>query len=126
AREPQRDTRFVLCGQCRRPTGGLASAGSGNQVIMSTHTDSLAAAAADAVTAPLYLLLTDAALGAIRPMNPGGPGLRLAGALAVRPSLVASQGRQLLGEMARIAVGSSEMQPSGRDRRFTDPAWQGN
>ena len=93
---------------------------------MSTHTDSLAAAAADAVTAPLDLLLTDAALGTLRRMNPGGSGLRLAGALAVRPSLVASQGRQLLGEMARIAVGSSEIQPSRRDRRFTDPAWQGN
>ncbi|MFZ0163675.1 MAG: hypothetical protein WAL12_08835, partial [Trebonia sp.] len=93
---------------------------------MSTHTDSLAAAAADAVTAPLDLLLTDAALGTLRRMNPGGSGLRLAGALAVRPSLVASQGRQLLGEMARIAVGSSEIQPSRRDRRVTDPAWQGN
>ncbi|MFZ0077821.1 PHA/PHB synthase family protein [Trebonia sp.] len=93
---------------------------------MSTHTDNLAAAAADAVTAPLDLLLTDAALGTLRRMNPGGSGLRLAGALAVRPSLVASQGRQLLGEMARIAVGSSEIQPSRRDRRFTDPAWQGN
>ncbi|HTZ27988.1 MAG TPA: hypothetical protein VMC83_28595, partial [Streptosporangiaceae bacterium] len=93
---------------------------------MSSDTDSLAAGAADAVTAPLDLLLTDAALGAIRRMNPGGSGLRLAGALAVRPSLVASQGRQLLGEMARIAVGSSEIQPSRRDRRFTDPAWQGN
>ncbi|MFY9851464.1 MAG: alpha/beta fold hydrolase, partial [Trebonia sp.] len=78
------------------------------------------------MTAPLDLLLTDAALGTLRRMNPGGSGLRLAGALAVRPSLVASQGRQLLGEMARIAVGSSEIQPSRRDRRFTDPAWQGN
>src|SRR3984885_1703596 len=126
ARETPRGARFVLRGQCRRPAGGLASAASGNQVIMSTHTDSLAAAAADAVTAPLDLLLTDAALGTLRRMNPGGSGLRLAGALAVRPSLVASQGRQLLGEMARIAVGSSEIQPSRRDRRFTDPAWQGN
>jgi polyhydroxyalkanoate synthase len=93
---------------------------------MSTHTDSLAAAAADAVTAPLDLLLTDAALGALHRMNPGGSGLRLAGALAVRPSLVARQSRQLLGEMARIAVGNSAVQPSRRDRRFTDPAWQGN
>src|SRR5271165_6867742 len=93
---------------------------------MSTHTDSLAAAAADAVTAPLDLLLTDAALGTLRRMNPGGSGVRLAGALAVRPSLVARQSRQLLGEMARIAVGNSAVQPSRRDRRFTDPAWQGN
>jgi Poly-beta-hydroxybutyrate polymerase (PhaC) N-terminus len=28
--------------------------------------------------------------------------------------------------MARIAVGSSEVQPSRRDRRFTDPGWMGN
>ena len=93
---------------------------------MSTHTDSLAAAAADAVTAPLDLLLTDAALGTLRRMNPGGSGLRLAGALAVRPSLVASQGRQLLGEMARVVVGSSELEPSRKDKRFADPAWKGN
>ena len=58
---------------------------------MSTHTDSLAAAAADAVTAPLDLLLTDAALGALRRVNPGGSGLRLAAALAARPFLVENQ-----------------------------------
>ena len=44
--------------------------------IMSTHTDTMEAAAADAVTAPLDLLLTDAALGALRRVNPGGSGLR--------------------------------------------------
>ncbi len=93
---------------------------------MSTHTDTMAAAAADAVTAPLDLLLTDAALGTLRRMNPGGSGLRLAAALAARPRLVARQGRQLLGEMGRIAVGSSAVRPSQRDRRFTDPGWEGN
>ena len=61
---------------------------------MSIHTDTMEAAAADAVTAPLDLLLTDAALGALRRVNPGGSGLRLAAALAVRPRLVARQGRQ--------------------------------
>ncbi len=93
---------------------------------MSTHTDTIEAAAADAVTAPLDLLLTDAALGTLRRMNPGGSGLRLAAALAARPRLVARQGRQLLGEMGRIAVGSSAVRPSQRDRRFTDPGWEGN
>ena len=92
---------------------------------MSTDTDTTGAAPDD-IAAPLDLLLTDAAFGALRRVNPGGSGLRLAAALATRPRLVAGRGRQLLGEMARIAVGSSEVQPSRRDRRFTDPGWTGN
>jgi polyhydroxyalkanoate synthase subunit PhaC len=82
--------------------------------------------AADAAVAPLDLLLTDAATGMLRRMNPGGSGLRLAAALAGRPGLVAGRGRRLAGELARIAVGRSEVQPSRRDRRFADPAWAGN
>src|ERR1700734_417726 len=85
-----------------------------------------AEAAAEAVAAPLDLLLTDAATGALRRVNPGGSGLRLAAALAGRPRLVAGRGRHLLGELARIAVGSSQVQPSRRDRRFADPGWTGN
>ena len=85
-----------------------------------------AEAAAEAVAAPLDLLLTDAAIGALRRVNPGGSGLRLAAALAGRPRLVAGRGGQLLGELARIAVGSSQVQPSRRDRRFADPGWAGN
>ncbi|MGO9221304.1 MAG: PHA/PHB synthase family protein [Streptosporangiaceae bacterium] len=92
---------------------------------MDTDTDT-SGAAADAIAAPLDLLLTEAAFGALRRVNPGGSGLRLAAALATRPRLVAGRGRQLLGEMARIAAGSSEVQPSRRDRRFTDPGWMGN
>jgi polyhydroxyalkanoate synthase len=83
-------------------------------------------AAADAATAPLDLLLTDAAIGMLRRVNPGGSGLRLAAALAGRPGLVAGRGRRLLGELGRIAVGTSQVQPSRRDRRFTDPGWAGN
>ena len=93
---------------------------------MSTHTDTMEAAAADAVTAPLDLLLTDAALGALRRVNPGGSGLRLAASLAARPWLVARQGWQLLGEMARITVGTSAVRPSQGDRRFKDPGWESN
>ena len=83
-------------------------------------------AAADAAAAPLDLLLTDAALGALNRVNPGGSGLRLAAALAARPRLVAGRTQNLLGEMARIAAGTSQMQPSRRDRRFADPGWAGN
>ena len=83
-------------------------------------------AAADAAAAPLDLLLTDAALGVLNRVNPGGSGLRLAAALAARPRLVASRTRNLLGELTRIAAGTSQVQPSRRDRRFTDPGWAGN
>jgi polyhydroxyalkanoate synthase len=93
---------------------------------MSADTDMTRSAAADAAAAPLDLLLTDAAVGALRRVNLGGPGLRLAAALASRPRLVAGRGRRLAGELARIAVGSSQVQPSRRDRRFADPGWAGN
>jgi hypothetical protein len=38
---------------------------------MTTHTDTIRPAAADAVSAPLDLLLADAAFGALRRVNPG-------------------------------------------------------
>ena len=93
---------------------------------MSADTDPTRPAAPDAAAAPLDLLLTDAATGMLRRLNPGGSGLRLAAALAGRPRLVAGRGRQLLGELTRIAVGTSQVQPSRRDRRFADPGWAGN
>ena len=62
----------------------------------------------------------------LRRLNPGGSGLRLAAALAGRPRLVAGRGRQLPGELGRITVGTSQVQPSRRDRRFADPGWAGN
>jgi polyhydroxyalkanoate synthase len=93
---------------------------------MSADTDPTRPAAPDTTAAPLDLLLTDAATGTLRRLNPGGSGLRLAAALAGRPRLVAGRGRQLLGELTRIAVGTSQVQPSRRDRRFADPGWAGN
>jgi polyhydroxyalkanoate synthase subunit PhaC len=93
---------------------------------MSADSDTIRSAAADATAAPLDLLLTDAATGLLRRVNPGGSGLRLAAALAVRPRLVAGRGRQLASELARVAVGSSQVQPARRDRRFADPGWAGN
>ena len=96
------------------------------RLIMSADTDSTTPAAEDAAAAPLDLLLADAATGMLRRVNLGGAGLRLAAALAVRPRLVAGRGRQLLGELGRIAVGTSQVQPSRRDRRFADPGWAGN
>src|SRR6201996_1586560 len=93
---------------------------------MSADSDSTRAAAEDAVSAPLDMLLTDAATGMLRRLNPGGSGLRLAAALAARPRLIAGRGGQLAGELVRIAAGRSEVAPSRRDRRFADPGWAGN
>ena len=93
---------------------------------MSTGPDPTRSAAADAAAVPLDLLLTDAATGMLRRVNPGGSGLRLAAALATRPRLVAGRGTRLAGDLARIAVGRSQVQPSRRDRRFTDPGWAGD
>jgi polyhydroxyalkanoate synthase subunit PhaC len=93
---------------------------------MMTDDDLIGSTGAEALSAPLDLLLTDAVFGALRRLNPGGSGLRLAAALAARPGRVAGRGRRLLGEMARIAMGTSQVQPSRRDRRFADPGWAGN
>jgi polyhydroxyalkanoate synthase len=93
---------------------------------MSANTDSTRSAAEDAAAVPLDLLLGDAATGMLRRMNPGGSGLRLAAALAARPRLIAERGGQLAGELARIAVGRSQVEPSRRDRRFADAGWAGN
>ena len=95
------------------------------RLIMSADTDPTRSAA-DAAAAPLDLLLADAATGMMRRINPGGSGLRLAAALTARPRLVAGRGTQLAGELARITVGRSQVQPSRRDRRFADPGWAGN
>jgi polyhydroxyalkanoate synthase len=93
---------------------------------MNPDSETIGSAAADAAAAPTDLLLTDAAIGMLRRVNPGGSGLRLAAALAGRPGLVAGRGRRLVGELARIAAGTSQVQPSRRDRRFADPGWAGN
>ena len=82
--------------------------------------------AADAASAPLDLLLTQAALGPVRRLLPGSSGLRLLGAMARRPERVATRVRGLAGELARIAVGTSDVAPSSRDKRFADPAWTQN
>ena len=51
----------------------------------------------------------------------------MAGGGAGRPArLVAGRTRNLLGELARIAAGTSQVQPSRRDQRFADPGWAGN
>ena len=74
----------------------------------------------------LDLLLSDAALGALRRFRPDGSFLRFGLRLARHPWSVTRQTAALAGELGKIAVGRSAVAPAPRDRRFADPAWTGN
>ncbi len=72
---------------------------------MSTDTETeTTGAAAEAAAVPLDLLLTDAVLGALRRVNPGGSGVRLAAALATRPRLVGGRGGNCSAGAARARL----------------------
>jgi len=48
----------------------------------------------------------------------------LLGQMARSPGVAIQQYFHLLGELARIASGRSELAPAAQDRRFADPAWK--
>lgn len=75
---------------------------------------------------PLDVMLTDAALGPVRRLLPGKAGVKLAYRLASRPVDTTKQGLRTAGELGRVVVGRSKVEPSPRDKRFSDPAWTGN
>src|SRR5918998_3551342 len=74
----------------------------------------------------LDVLLTEAARGPVRSWWPGASGAKAAAKLALRPDLTARRGAELGAELAKVALGRSEMAPGKSDRRFKDPAWTGN
>ena len=80
----------------------------------------------DGAAAGLDTLLTDAAHGPLRRMLPGRAAAKLAGKLALRPDALARRGAGLAAELARIAVGRSDVELPERDRRFKDDAWSSN
>ncbi len=75
---------------------------------------------------PLDVMLTDAALGPIRRLIPGVAGIKFASRLASRPFSTTKVTVRTATEMGRIAVGRSKVEIPKRDRRFADPAWNGN
>ncbi len=75
---------------------------------------------------PLDVMLTDAALGPVRRLMPGKAGFKLAAQLAGRPLETARRGAGATAELVRVLRGSSTVEPGPRDKRFADPAWQGN
>jgi polyhydroxyalkanoate synthase len=81
---------------------------------------------ADAVMG-LDMLLVDAARGPLRRMiPPASTSLRFGASLARQPATVARRTSELVRELGRITVGTSELAPGKKDKRFADPAWTGN
>jgi polyhydroxyalkanoate synthase subunit PhaC len=76
--------------------------------------------------APLDALLIDAALGPVRRFAPDASTAKLYVALARRPGTTARRLRSLAAESGRVALGTSTIAPSRRDRRFVDDAWTSN
>jgi polyhydroxyalkanoate synthase len=76
--------------------------------------------------APLDALLIDAALGPVRRFAPDASTAKWVGALVRQPSTTARRLRSFATEAGRIAVGTSTLAPSKRDRRFVDDAWTTN
>ena len=76
--------------------------------------------------APLDALLIDAALGPVRRFAPDASTAKLFAALARRPGTTARRLGSLAAESGRIAIGTSTLAPSRRDRRFADEAWTAN
>lgn len=81
---------------------------------------------ADELAAPLDLLLTSSAIGIGRRMLPNNSWSRLAAELARRPRVVGERVSALGSELVDIARGRSDRAPAKADKRFADPAWQGN
>src|SRR5258708_12307689 len=81
-----------------------------------------AQASADNVAAPLDQLLVDVGGGPVRRWLPGRPGVEFIASLAGQPSKVRRRVSTLLGELDRVALGRSAVEPKRGDRRFADPA----
>ncbi|MBB3036256.1 PHA/PHB synthase family protein [Hoyosella altamirensis] len=77
-------------------------------------------------SAPIDMLLTNAARSQWRRFIPGASTLKLGAAIADKPSVVADEVVGLVRELAHVATGKSEITPNKRDRRFNDAAWLSN
>jgi polyhydroxyalkanoate synthase len=75
----------------------------------------------------LDMVLVDGARGPLRRMiPPARTTLRLGRALAGQPRSVARRAGGLAKDLGKVVAGSSDIEPSPKDKRFTDPAWKGN
>ena len=78
------------------------------------------------IATPHDLLLTGSALSVASGMRPDTSWGRFGLNLARRPGVVAERVGTFGRELASIATGTSGRAPANPDKRFSDPAWQGN
>jgi class II poly(R)-hydroxyalkanoic acid synthase len=88
--------------------------------------DSRVRRASEAARSGLDVMLGEAAAGGPPRFIAPGSGVRVASGLARHPRRVAARAAGLRSELARAATGRSELAPARGDRRFADPAWEGN
>lgn len=81
---------------------------------------------ADELVAPLDLLLTSSAVGIAERVMPNVSWSRFVLKLPTQPRKAASRAASLGRQLVTIAAGRSDVAPARGDKRFTDPAWQGN
>ncbi|MGY1691100.1 PHA/PHB synthase family protein [Geodermatophilus sp. SYSU D01105] len=75
----------------------------------------------------LDMVLVDGARGPLRRMiPPARTTLRFGRALAGRPRVVAQRVGTLASDLGKVVAGRSDIAPSPKDKRFSDPAWSGN
>jgi polyhydroxyalkanoate synthase len=74
----------------------------------------------------LDVMLGEAAVGGPPRFLAPGAGAKVGAGLARHPGRAAARAGGLTAELARAALGRSERVPAKGDRRFADPAWEGN
>jgi polyhydroxyalkanoate synthase subunit PhaC len=74
----------------------------------------------------LDVMLGEAAVGGPPRFLAPGAGAKVGAGLARHPGRAAARAGGLTAELARTALGRSERVPAKGDRRFADPAWEGN
>jgi polyhydroxyalkanoate synthase len=74
----------------------------------------------------LDVMLSEAAAGGPPRFLAPGSGVKVGAGLARHPQRVAARTAGLAAELTRAATGRSQLAPPKGDRRFGDPAWEGN
>jgi polyhydroxyalkanoate synthase subunit PhaC len=80
----------------------------------------------NAARSGLDVMLGEAAAGGPPRFLAPGAGAKVGAGLARHPRRAVARAGGLTAELARAALGRSELTPAKGDRRFTDPAWEGN
>jgi len=75
---------------------------------------------------PLDSLLADAASGSLGRFLPGSEVFLWGAALARRPATVAQRMTHWAADVGRVALGTSDIAPHRKDKRFADDAWMSN